>query len=460
MSEATASGTHSTHAYPAERYGWYVVFVLCLCSIVSYIDRQIINLLVEYIKTDLVISDTKISLLQGFAFAACYALAAIPLGRIADGFSRRWLIVWGVLAWTIAAFCCGLAQSYEQLFVGRIFVGIGEAALTPAAYSLLADLFRPQRLARPISVFTASSFVGSGVALVIGGAIISALENAEQILFPVIGEVTIWQASFMYAALPGFVVVLLVVLVVREPQRSNALPVGSAATDHKQGFVGALKYCRSNALVFTTVFLGLALLGAAQFGMGFWIPAFFIRVHGWAAGEIGYLQGMLFLVFGSSGVIAGGWLADRLQGRGYVDGNLRAVAVGGALAAPCALALALAPNATVSAVMLAPAMFFGSMPFGAGPAILPVVSPSMYRGQIVALYLLVVNIIGQAGGPWVLAMFTDYVYRDEMAIGLSLATVIPALMLGGVAFSLRGCGALRGLLSAEPEAPPEAAKAT
>ena len=84
----------------------------------------------------------------------------------------------------------------------------------------------------------------------------------------------------------------------------------------------------------------------------------------------------------------------------------------------------------------------------------------MYRGQIVALYLLVVNIIGQAGGPWVLAMFTDYVFRDEMAIGLSLATVIPALMLGGVAFSLRGCGALRGLLSAEPEAPPEPAKAT
>ncbi|MEO0996959.1 MAG: MFS transporter, partial [Pseudomonadota bacterium] len=116
----------------SERYGWYVVFVLCVCGIVAYIDRQIINLLVEGIKLDLGVTDTQISLLQGFAFAIFYAIVAIPLGRIADSRNRRWLITAGILAWTAAAVSCGLAQTYTQLFVARMLVGVCEAVLTPA----------------------------------------------------------------------------------------------------------------------------------------------------------------------------------------------------------------------------------------------------------------------------------------------------------------------------------------
>ena len=118
--------------WPREAYGWYVAFVLCACSIVAFIDRQIINLLVEDIKADLQISDTRISLLQGLAFALFYAVAAVPLGRLADTGSRRRLVMAGILVWTVAAAACGLARSFWQLFVARIFVGVAEATLTPA----------------------------------------------------------------------------------------------------------------------------------------------------------------------------------------------------------------------------------------------------------------------------------------------------------------------------------------
>ncbi|HRX89605.1 MAG TPA: MFS transporter, partial [Steroidobacteraceae bacterium] len=145
-------------SWPSETYSWYVVLILCVCGMVAFVDRQIINLLVEDIKQDLAISDTQISLLQGLAFAVFYAVMAIPLGRLADTGNRRWIIAVGALVWTAAAMACGLARSFWQLFAARTAVGVGEATLTPAGFSLLADLFRPQRLALPLSVYTGSSF--------------------------------------------------------------------------------------------------------------------------------------------------------------------------------------------------------------------------------------------------------------------------------------------------------------
>jgi MFS family permease len=140
--------------WPSEAYGWYVVFVLCICGMVAFVDRQIINLLVEDIKADLQLSDTQISLLQGLAFALFYALMAVPLGRLADTGPRNRIIAIGIVVWSIAAAACGLARSFWQLFFARMFVGVGEATLTPAGFSMLADLFRPQRLALPLSVYT------------------------------------------------------------------------------------------------------------------------------------------------------------------------------------------------------------------------------------------------------------------------------------------------------------------
>ncbi|MFK8054343.1 MAG: spinster family MFS transporter [Woeseiaceae bacterium] len=422
----------------SERYGWYVVFVLCVCGVVAYIDRQIINLLVEDIKIDLSVSDTEISLLQGFAFAVFYALVAIPLGRIADSKNRRYLITAGILAWTAAAVACGLAQSYSQLFVARMFVGVGEAVLTPAGFSLLADLFKPQRLARPVSVFTASSFFGSGIALVVGGVIVNQLTAAGGLTLPLIGDVAVWQGAFILGALPGIPVAIWFFFSVREPPRRTTEAIQMDAEAYRHGFVEAIRYLSANRRLFFAVFVGLSLIASAQFALGAWIPAFFIRVHGWTPGDIGAVQGLLFLIGGTLGVISGGWITDALRARGYHDANLRTAAIAAVLAIPFLAAVPAVSDPRMAVALLAPGMYLGTVPFGAGAAVIPTVSPPIFRAQLVALYLLVANLIGQAGGPWGVAFMTDFVFGDDQAIGRSLMVVVPTLLILGAIIATIG----------------------
>lgn len=444
--------TPARSTFPPESRGWYVVFVLCCCNIVAFIDRQIINLLVDDIKADLLLTDTQISLLQGLAFALFYALVAIPLGRLADGGNRRWLITAGIIIWTGATIACGLAQDFTTLFVARMFVGIGEAVLTPAGYSMLADLFRSRRLGLPVSVFTGSTFFGSGVALLIGGFVIGQLATLESVSLPLFGAVELWQAAFIIAATPGLAVALLFVLTVREPERQAGRGDLVAPEAASASFGHALAYWRDNARLFSLVYVGLSLLAAAQFATGAWAPAFFIRVHGWQAAEIGYLYGTLFLLFGTSGVVAGGWLANRLHARGMADANLRTAMLGGLGALPMGALFPLAPDPMVGLGLIALLMFFGTMPFGAGTAVIPILAPARLRAQFVALYLLFANFIGQAGGPWFVASFTDRVFGSPESVGYSLSIVVALLLAGGAGTCWLALKPLRSYLAAPASA--------
>lgn len=429
--------------YPPRSRGWYVVFVLCCCNVIAFLDRQIINLLVDDIRADLLITDTQISLLQGLAFALFYATMALPLGRLADRGNRRNLIAAGVLIWTGATVACGLADSYATLFAARMLVGIGEAVLTPAGYSMLADLFRYRRLALPVSVFTGSTFFGSGIALLAGGLLLDRLAGIEAVTLPLVGSVARWQAAFIIAAIPGIALALWFLLTVREPRRQAGPGDAQAAGIEDASFRQAIDHCRRNTRLFACVYVGLSLLAAAQFATGAWAPAFFIRIHGWEAADVGYSYGLLFLVFGSSGVVAGGWLANRLHAAGYRDANLRAALIGGLVALPAAVAFPLVATPTVGLALIAPLMFFGTMPFGAGTAVIPVLAPARLRAQLVAVYLLCANLIGQAGGPWFVATVTDRVFGRGDAVGYSLSLVVSALLVGGAAVCWAGLRPLR-----------------
>ena len=438
----------NSDAWPAERYGWYVVFVLCIVGIVAFIDRQIINLLVEDIKADLVVSDVQISLLQGLAFAMFYATIAIPLGRLADSANRRILIGIAIVLWTLAAIACGLADTYAELFAARMLIGIGEAVLTPAGFSMLADYFRPSRLSLPISVYTASSFFGSGVALLAGGFLIAKLAGMEAVHLPLFGSLQPWQAAFVIGASPGFVVALLFFMTVKEPERRSNF--AAAASENEQGFVKALAYCRRNSCLYFSIFVGLSLLAAAQFSMGAWVPAFFIRVHGWQPAEIGYAYGLLFLICGTLGVVSGGWIANWLHMRGYRDANLRTPLFAAVLALPFAIAFPLVSSPSLAIALIAPLMFLSTTPFGAGTAVIPIIAPSQFRAQLVAVYLLVANFLGQAGGPWFVALWTDKVFGDPRAVGYSLVITVTACLAVGALILYFGLGPLR-LLGAKSD---------
>ncbi len=425
----------SRFAFRTDSYAWGVVAILCLGSVVSMLERQVINLLVEPLKADLNITDTQISVLQGFAFAIFYAAMALPIGRMIDAKSRVAIIMVGVAVFSLATFSCGLATSFLALLVARTFVGVGEATLTPAGMSLIGDYFPSDKLGRAVGLFIGSTYAGSGLALIVIGYTLAALGEHPDVVLPVVGVVKDWQLAFMLAALPGFLFVA-AMLLVREPPRSSKTGLVGAPTPVAETF----RFIGDNLPLLVPLFLGIPLLAAANFAMNAWVPTFFIRTYGWSAAEIGPLFGVMVIVCGTGGTVAGGALSDWLAKRGTrLPGMVVPVATA-LIAAPFVAAFPLVGDATTSLWLLVPAMFFGAMPFGAGTAGIVEIAPNRMRGQMVAIYMLIATLIGTGGGPWTIAAWTDGVLGDPMAIRWSIAVVATALFVSGagvIAMGLR-----------------------
>ena len=191
--------------YPSPAIGWTTVVVLSLTYMFSFMDRQILVLLVEPIKQDLQITDTQVSLLTGFAFAAVYAVMGIPMGRAADLKVRKHVIIFGVTIWSLLTMACGLARNFTQLFLARMGVGFGEAALTPTAYSMVADLFPPEKLGRAMSIFVLGGTAGAALSLLLGGAIIGWVNTVGELSLPLIGVLSAWQLGAAYCRFSQFI---------------------------------------------------------------------------------------------------------------------------------------------------------------------------------------------------------------------------------------------------------------
>lgn len=288
-------------------YAWYVTLVLLLAYTLSFVDRQILGLLVQPIKQDLGLSDAAFSIVHGFAFAVFYTFIGVFLGRVADRRNRRNLILLGVVVWILATAAGGYVTSFFMLFLARVFVGVGEASLSPAAYSMLADYFPPQRRARAMSVYTSGVYIGSAAAFIVGGIVISATSHASEVVLPLLGSFRPWQAAFVLVALPGLLVIALL-FTVREPVRIEHRLAGAPASD--------LSHLKRNARVYGALFLANGVIAMITFGITAWLPATFIRQWGWTPGQIGPAYGAIVLTCGIGGMLLSGWLADRLAARG------------------------------------------------------------------------------------------------------------------------------------------------
>ena len=446
MSETTPQ---NPFAYRSDGYAWFVVFMLCLASVISFIDRQIINLLVDPIKADLGISDTQISLLQGFAFALFYSLVAIPLGRAADSKNRKVIILAGMVLWSIATALCGIAKVFWQLFVARMLVGVGEATLSPAGFSMLSDYFPRKSLTRALSVFTGSSFFGSGVAFIIGGYIFAQMVDFGPVTLPVVGEIRPWQMTFLIVSIPGLVLAAIIWAVVKEPPRIGA---GKEQVDNPMTLGDAWGYVKNHKQVLGPVVIGFTFLAMMMFSLGAWTPSFFIRVHDMTPSEIGPIFGSYFLIFGTAGVISGGLISDWFKARGYDDSNMRAGMLSALAATPFLIAFPLVADKDLALILLAPVIYFGTMPFGTGPSALPLIVPNRLRGQVMALYLLIGNLIGQGCGPWLVAFFTDFVMGDDKGVGISISVVCSTIVVIGAIVLFFGMPAYRDHMKRMDEA--------
>ena len=291
--------------YPNQVYAWYVVGVLTVAYIFSFVDRQIINLLVDPIREDLNLTDTQISLLQGIAFALFYTLMGIPIARLADVSNRRAIIATGVFLWSLMTALCGLAKSFGQLFAARIGVGVGEAALSPPSYSLFSDYFPPGKVTRAIAVFTGGSFLGAGLAYIIGGYVVDFVTRLDVVDVPVFGQIRAWQMAFIVVGLPGILLALLV-LSLREPVRRGLLEDQPGAVPQSIPIKEIIAFLRKNRRTYGHHMIGVSMFVMLAYAILAWTPAFFIRKYGWTPGEVGLVYGSMLLVFGTSGVVERG----------------------------------------------------------------------------------------------------------------------------------------------------------
>lgn len=411
--------------YPAIGYAWYVVAVLTLVYVFSFIDRQILNLLVRPIRRDLVITDFQMSLLMGPAFALFYTFFGIPLGRLADSKSRRTIIAVGFVVWSFFTAVCGLARNFWQMMLARVGVGVGEGALSPAAYSTIADYFPPQRRATAISVYSMGIYIGSGVANILGASAIAFFMARPNWHLPIVGAVRGWQVVFFVVGMPGVLLALLM-YTVREPVRRGMKMLQTADGKLKAAQIPlpeVIAYLKLNWKTFACHNVGFALLSFSSYGTSAWIPTMFVRNHGWSEAKIGFWYGVIVAVFGSLGISAGGWYADWMAKRGARDAVMKVGFIVSLAWAPTGLLYPLLPNANWAIALLIPTAFFTAAPFGVAPAAIQQIMPNAMRAQASSIYLFVVNLIGLGAGPMAIAFFTDKVFHDDHAVRYSILIV-------------------------------------
>jgi MFS family permease len=403
--------------WPRPSRGWLIAGLLALASVVSQADRVVLNLMIEPVKAEFNLGDTGFGALQGVAFGMFYTLCAIPLGRMADRFPRKILIGICITLWSLFAMGSGLARSFGQLFATRVGVAVGEASLTPSGLSMLSDMFPPDRLGRPISVFLMSAPIGMGLAYIFGGELLRVLEASAGADGRGFGGLEPWQAAFVIVGAPGLLLMPLFLLM-REPERRG---VGARVPLSVREVVAVVAERRAALIPMLT---GFSMVQLVSFAYNIWTPALFIRVHGYTAAEIGVAFGLVLLTCGTTGVYAGGWLSDRLARGGALDAQLKVAAFGFVGCGVLGTCAALAPSAGVALALLCPAIFLSNMPYACAGTALQLIIPNRARGQVTALYIMLTTLVGLVVGPMVVGLMTDHLFRDPGDIKYSLAIVV------------------------------------
>ena len=419
--------------YPSRSYSWYVVVLLMCFYVLSFMDRQIIAVLIEPIKADLLLSDVQVSLLGGLSFVLFYSVAGIFVGRLADSVNRPLLIAGGVFIWSVTTMLCGFAGKFWHLLILRMGVGLGESALMPSTISLISDYFPPKKLATPTSVFMLGAPIGIGLSFVGGGYLYGLAEDMASAPdwsdFPIIGGIVAWKLVLFFLGALGTLMTLLL-FTIREPKSPKYRKANNRKTSKVDGAASIPEikaYFSTHWKAIGGLYVGMSFISLASYSQAFWDISFLTRTYGWDAATGSLWYGVVQLVAGLSGMAGGGYLSDRLSNKGVEGASVIMVLVGVGIAIPFSFAYPLASSADAALYLMILAIFGNNMAFACTASALQRLFPSSMLGLAAGVYFFLSNAVGIGMGPTAVAALTDYVFADPEMIRYSLTSI------GGVA---------------------------
>ena len=399
-----------------------MIVVLLVTALVSYTDRLILSVLVDHIRADLALSDSMLGVLQGPAFTVVYVFAALGFGRLIDRYRRKPILICGVLLWSAADVLCGIAHNPETLLAGRILLGVGEAVLLPAAFSMIADTFPSERRGAAVGTLILGTVVGGPLGITIGGKLLSVAANGTFGAWPLLGALAPWRFVLVSVGLAGLSLPLML-LTVREPIRRQSSGIRTQ---------GTASYFISNARNLLPLYAAMAFLSIGDYGLVAWFPTTLSRRFGWPSDQVGMIFGVVTAATGVVGSLCGGWISDLGARRLGIRGRLAISVVAAACATLGAAAIPLG-SAELAVMGLGTWMLASTVgSIGAFCAIQELV-PSQFRGTGVALLTFTNTLVGLGLGPTLVALISDHVYATSTAVDRAISTVaVPAAICSGV----------------------------
>ena len=417
--------TNST-SWPKPIYAWFFTSILLFAYIISFIDRQMINYLVVPIKEDMGLTDFEISFIQGWGFVLAYVIFSIPFGRIVDKVNRVRVLIGGILIWSVATAACGFSKNSWQLVLSRSGVGAGEAALTPASWSIISDLFPVERRSFPMSIYLMGPYIGQGLSLLFGAQILRIYNEPVTLLESII--IQPWQIIFLIIAVPGIILGLFM-FTLKDPERKEGL---TGDREENESIKEVFSYVIKNIGAYMPLLVGSAFIIVLLYGLQSWVPTFLHRIHGWEHTRIGDQYGLVALFAGSLGVISGPVFERYLTKLNFNPPIIILCIITSVALTIFGPITFLALNSEFVLIGIFITSFFITFPLALFATSLQNITPNQYRGVVSGLYVFTVNIVGYGLGPMVVAFFTDKVFKSEMAIDLSMAAMF--LICGPISF--------------------------
>ncbi|MEQ9317159.1 MAG: MFS transporter [Henriciella sp.] len=406
--ESSAGETSAAAKTPYSRplYRYYVLAVLTVVYVFNFVDRQLLVILQEPIKAELNLSDTQLGLLTGFAFALFYVICGIPIARWADKGNRRSIIALALTVWSVMTALCGLAANYVHLLLARVGVGVGEAGGSPPAHSMISDIFKPKNRALALSVYSIGIYIGILIGFAAGGFLAEAFS---------------WRLAFFVVGIPGVALAALVFLTVREPIRGWS--EGDKKAEEPAPPIGDVARLLWSRISFRHIALGASLQAFIIYGIGNWLPSYFLRTYELDLATIGAWMALTTGFGGGLGSFFGGYMADKF-GAKDVRWYLWVPAILTSLLVPVQLAILLSGSVYFALIMTAPFHFLSAAYLGAVLAVSHNLVSGRMRALTSAVLFFVLNLIGLGLGPVIVGFLSDTFATNGMTAPLGTAMVI------------------------------------